>query len=64
MQKKDETFPKFVGFKALVEKETDKKVNALRSENGGEYVSNEFTYFCAKEGVRRELTTPHNPQGS
>ena len=31
------------------------KVKALRSDNGGEYVSNEFKIFCAKEGIRREL---------
>lgn len=48
MWKKDETFSKFVEFKALVEKETDKKVKALRSENGGEYVSNDFKEFYVK----------------
>lgn len=35
----------FVEFKALVEKENDKKVKALRSNNGGKYVSNEFKFF-------------------
>ena len=34
--KKDETFSKFIEFKALVENETDKKVKALRSDNGGD----------------------------
>ena len=42
MWKKDETFSKFVEFKALVEKETGKKVKALRSDNGVEYISNGF----------------------
>ena len=51
MQKKDEIFSKFVEFKALVEKETDKKVKALRRINGGEYFSNEFKEFCGKEGI-------------
>ena len=60
MRKKDETFSKFVEFKALVEKETSKKVKALRSNNGGEYVLNEFKNLCAKEGIRQELRTPHN----
>ena len=49
--KKDETFSKFIEFKALVEKEKGKKVKALRSDNGGEYVSNDFKEFCAKEGI-------------
>ena len=40
MWKKDETFSKFIELNALVEKETYKKVKALRSDNGGDYVSN------------------------
>jgi len=48
---KDETFSKFVEFKALLEKETGKKVKALKSDNEGEYVSNEFKKICAKEGT-------------
>ena len=40
MQKKDETFSKFVEFKSLIEKEIGKKVKDLRTDNGGEYVSN------------------------
>ena len=62
MQKKDQTFSIFCEFKALVEKDTGKKVKALRSENDEEYVSNEFKKFCASKGIRRELITPHNPQ--
>eukprot|EP00253_Pinus_taeda_P029922 PITA_29922 len=36
MQKRDQTFTKFYEFKALVEKESGKKVKALWSDNGGE----------------------------
>jgi transposase InsO family protein len=62
MQKKDQTFSKFREFKALVEKELGKQVKSLRSDNGGEYISNEFTDFCSREGIRRELIATHNPQ--
>jgi len=62
MQKKDQTFTKFCEFKELVEKDSGKKVKALRSDNHGEHVSNEFKNFCAAEGIKWELTTPHNPQ--
>jgi len=47
MWKKDETISKFIEFKELDEKETDKKMKDLMRNNGGEYVSNEFK-------------TPHN----
>eukprot|EP00253_Pinus_taeda_P001814 PITA_01814 len=62
MQKKSETYSKFCEFKALVEKESWKKVKALRSDNGGEFISGEFKYFYSVEGIRRELIAPHNPQ--
>jgi transposase InsO family protein len=62
MKSKDEVLSKFVEFKALVENQTSKKIKALRSDNGGEYISNPFRDLCAKEGIKREVTAPHNPQ--
>jgi hypothetical protein len=32
------------------------------SDNGGEYTSKEFVNFCKDVGIKRELTTPYNPQ--
>eukprot|EP00253_Pinus_taeda_P029439 PITA_29439 len=60
--KKSETYSKFCEFKALVEKESGKKVKALGSDNGGEYISDEFKDFCKAEGIQRDLIAPHNPQ--
>ena len=37
-------------------------MKALRSNNGGEFISGEFKDFCNTEGIRRELIAPHNPQ--
>ncbi len=34
----------------------------MRSNNGGEYTDKNFTFFCAKEGIKREWTTPYNPE--
>ena len=47
MQKKYQTFTKFCEFKALVKKDIGRKVKSLRSNNDGEYVSNEFKTICA-----------------
>ena len=62
MQKKDQTLSKLREFNALVEKDSGKQVKALRSDNGGEYISNEFKNYYKKEGIRRELISTHNPQ--
>eukprot|EP00253_Pinus_taeda_P024768 PITA_24768 len=42
--------------------DSGKKVKALRRDNGGEYISDEFKDFCNAKGIRRELIAPHNPQ--
>ena len=55
-------FGKFKEFKALVENLLERKIKTLRSDNGGEYTSNEFGSFCKDVGIMRELTTPYNPQ--
>lgn len=62
MKKKYEVLTRFLEFKALVENQTRKKIKAVKSDNGGEYVSNAFKEVCAKEGTRREIIAPHNPQ--
>lgn len=37
-------------------------MKTLRSDNGGEYTSKEFTSYLAKEGIKHELMIPHTPQ--
>jgi transposase InsO family protein len=59
---KDEVFNKFKEFKALIENLSEIKIKILRSDNGGEYTSKEFVNFCKDVGIKRELTTPYNPQ--
>ena len=33
-------------------------MKALRSDNGGEYIFDEFKDFCKAEGIQRELIAP------
>ena len=61
-EEKDEVFNKFKEFKALIENYTEKKINIFRSNNGGEFKSNEFKELCKYSWIKRDLTTPYNPQ--
>ena len=62
LTEKSQAFESFKDFKSKVETETRKVVKALRTEWGGEYLSNEFSEFCRKHGIKRQLTTSFTPQ--
>ena len=62
LKAKSEVFEKFKEFKALIENLSHNRIKTLRSDNGGEYTSKEFEYFCKDARIKRELTTPYNPQ--
>jgi len=52
----------FKTFKARVELESEKKIKCLRTDNGGEYTSDEFDNFCQHEGIKRQFTMTYTPQ--
>ena len=58
----EEVFSKFKEFKALIENHTEKKIKTFQSDNGREFTSNEFKELCKESGIKRELSTPYNPQ--
>jgi IS30 family transposase len=62
LKAKSEVFNKFEEFKVLVEILYEKKIKILRSDNGGEFTSDKFKAFCKEVGIKRELSTPYNPQ--
>ena len=62
MKNKDEVAIKFKEFKALIENHTEKNIKTFRSDNGGEFTSNEFKELCKDSRIKRELSTPYNPQ--
>ena len=46
---------------ALVENETSKKVRKIRSDNGGEFISQAFHRFCSQRGIAHQFSTPNTP---
>jgi hypothetical protein len=62
LKAKSELFHKFKEFKTLFENLSKKMIKILRSDNGGEFTSNEFKALCKEVGIKRKISTPYNPQ--
>ena len=61
LRTKSEVYEKFREWKAMVELATGRKLKAIRTDNGGEYISREFQTYL-KAGVCHKLTIPKNPE--
>ncbi|KAK4390398.1 Retrovirus-related Pol polyprotein from transposon TNT 1-94 [Sesamum angolense] len=62
MREKSEVFKVFKKFKNLVEKQSGRSINVLRSDRGKEYNNSEFDKFCEEEGIEHQTTVSYNPQ--
>jgi hypothetical protein len=62
LKEKVEAFENFKIFKALTETQTGKRLKAVRSDWGGDFMSIEFKEFCDEHGIKREYTIPRTPQ--
>ena len=61
MKEKSETFSKFKEFKETVEGEVGKKICCIRTDNGGEYTSNEFSQYLRECRIRHQFTCANTP---
>ena len=62
LTKKSDVYETFLEWKAKVERESGKKLKMIRSDNGGEYRSDEFETRFKQEGMQHQLTVPKNPE--
>ena len=49
-------------FQNEVEKQTGKCIKTLRSDRGGEYLSNDFMTYLGENGILSQWTPPGTPQ--
>jgi transposase InsO family protein len=56
LKKKSEVLNCFKDFKAIVEKQSGCKIRTVRSNQGGEYTSNDFDAFCTQQGIREKAS--------
>lgn len=62
LRHKSEAFLRFKEFHVLVTNQQDRKIKVLRSDNGGEYKSADFTAYCKQHGIQQQFTVPYTPQ--
>lgn len=62
LQHKSQVFETFKDFKARTENQTGKRIKILRTDNGGEYCSNQFNSFLSKCGIEHQTTIPYTPE--
>lgn len=62
MKTKDEVLEKFIEYKNKVENFHGLKITAIRSDNGGEYISEEFEDLLFQNGISRQRTVPRTPE--
>lgn len=46
----------------MIKIQTRLKIRTLRTNNGGEYTSQDFNNFCTKTCIFHQLTIPYSPQ--
>ena len=62
MKHKSKSFEKFKIFKNEVQNQLGKNIKSLRSDRGGEYLSQEFIDHLRDCGITSQLTPPGTPQ--
>jgi hypothetical protein len=58
---KDEALDCFKIYKTEDENQLERKIKCVRSDRGGEYLSNDFGEYYAEHGIIHETTVPYSP---
>jgi hypothetical protein len=61
LKSKDQAVEAFVKFKAQAENSCGNKIKVIRSDRGGEFLTNVFKAVYDEAGIRRQLTGPYTP---
>ncbi|HEV7738404.1 MAG TPA: DDE-type integrase/transposase/recombinase, partial [Chlamydiales bacterium] len=60
--KKDEAFEHYRNFSNIVSTNFERKIKCIRSDRGGEFLSETFKQFLINQGTSHQLTAPYTPQ--
>ena len=62
IKRKEKVFEIFKRFNIFVEKQSEKKIKVLRTDEGGKYTSKIFEEFYGEHGIDHEMIAPYMPQ--
>ncbi|GJY61702.1 putative ribonuclease H-like domain-containing protein [Tanacetum coccineum] len=62
LEHKDETYPILKDFINLVENQLNKKVKAIRCDNGTEFKNAQIIELCGSKGIKRDYSNARTPQ--
>lgn len=62
LKTKDQAFSAFKHYVAYAERETEKKIKTIHTDNGGEYTSHTWREYFSKMGIKLSQGPPHSPQ--
>src|SRR3954468_1193087 len=61
MKNKSQALQKFKYYKSLMETQKNRKLKILRTDNRGEYISEDFKNYCREAGIRLQYMAPDSP---
>lgn len=61
LKRKSEVAECFLNYEKVAERHTGRKIRALRSDRGGEYLSEALQSYFKHQGIHHELTTAYTP---
>lgn len=62
LAQKSEVLSSFKEFKAFVEVQLERKIKAIRTDNGTEYCNKAFDQFCRSSGILHQKSVVYTPQ--
>ena len=62
MKRKSEPFEKFKEFRTKVENQLGKRIKAIRSAHGGEYLLRDFKDYLTENRIISQFIAPRTPQ--
>ncbi|KAL6983665.1 hypothetical protein U1Q18_052612 [Sarracenia purpurea var. burkii] len=62
LKRKSDVFPLFTQFLHMIKTQFNTIIRDIRSDNGGEYISDTFRDQLTQEGILQQLTCPYIPE--